>query len=98
MTPEEITAMAKEAGFANVFWTPAMVAPFERFAVLVAEKAAALEREACAQVCYAIAARAMAVQGGALDSTANVMLRQVAVLGSGSCARAIRARGQKGGL
>ena len=44
-TPEEITAMAKEAGIANVFWTPAMVAPFERFAALVAEKAAAKERE-----------------------------------------------------
>lgn len=61
MTPAEIQAMAKEAGF--MVGTCAgsgfgqgvairLIAPeLERFAALVAAKAAADERAACAQVC-----------------------------------------------
>ncbi len=50
MTPEEIIAMAKEAGMVVVD-DKFSLAPFlARFATLVAEKAAAREREACAQL------------------------------------------------
>lgn len=96
MTPAEIIAMAKEAGFVAeptefaVAYFVATDKMLQGFAALVAAK----ERKACAQACDAIADRAMAAQGGALDASGNVMLRQIAVLGSGSCARAIRARGQ----
>jgi hypothetical protein len=50
MTPEEIIAMAKEAGMVVVD-NKFSLAPFlARFAALVAEKAAAKEREACADI------------------------------------------------
>lgn len=49
-TPEEITAMAKEAGMALAIGD-SRCGYIERFAALVSEKAAAKEREACAQVC-----------------------------------------------
>lgn len=87
MTPEEITAMAREAGFrtGHIDLTIGDLVPFiapasgtscivevQRFAALVAEKAAAKEREACAQY---------------MESC-----------GRPGSAAAIRARGQKGGV
>jgi hypothetical protein len=66
MTHEEIIAMAREAGFrtGHIDLTVGEPVPFiapasgtscivevQRFAALVAEKAAAKEREACAKVC-----------------------------------------------
>ena len=84
-TPEEIIAMAREAGFANAAFGPQ---PFERFAALVADKAAAREREACAKVCEE--------RAGTMSMFASVRDARVhndAVKGD---AAAIRARGQKG--
>ncbi len=63
-TTEEIAAMAKEAGARSEHWTtrlfPAVQFLFtpddlSRFAALAAEKAAAKERESCAQLCDALA-------------------------------------------
>ena len=51
MTQYEIIQMANEAGLNSYRIAPAeAVAVWERFAALVAAKAAAKEREACAQV------------------------------------------------
>ena len=55
--------------------------------------AVAAEREACAQACDALMGAALASQSGVENSLANVILRQVAVLGHGQCAGVIRARG-----
>lgn len=102
MTQDEIAAMAKEAGFARhesglVCILDGLPDPelraLERFAALVAAK----EREACADLCDQFAARTTEAQQGPSDSLSNVMLRQVAVLGHGECAHAIRARCQKEG-
>ncbi|MFN4121284.1 hypothetical protein [Acidovorax sp.] len=84
MTPEEITAMAKEAGvlpsspFVGV--RPQDQMALVRFAELVAEKAAAQEREACARI--------------AAGQWANVAEKLYGI----ECAAAIRDRGQKGGV
>jgi len=52
MTQYEIIQMANEAGLNSYRIAPAeAVAVWERFAALVEAKAAAKEREACAQVC-----------------------------------------------
>lgn len=106
MTKDEIIELAKQAGFRTgeidmkvgepiPFIAPATtttcLSQLCNFAALVAAK----EREECAKLCDAVSNRAAAAQGGALDSSGNVMLRQVAVLGSGACARAIRARGEQ---
>lgn len=83
MTPEEITAMAKEAGvlpsspFVGV--RPQDQMALVRFAELVADKAAAQEREACA----AVAADTYYGNPGEVNH---------------EIAAAIRARGQKGGV
>ena len=80
MTQDEIIAMAKEAGI----WIPMgsekseAMDSLERFAALVEAKAAAKEREACAQVCDD---KAHAVRF--LCNESNVI----------ACAAAIRARG-----
>lgn len=91
MTPEEITAMAADAGFGTLLpaemagstllpatWVGADQRKLERFAALVAAK----EREACALVCDA---KAHEVRLWCNES--NVI----------ACAAAIRARGQKEG-
>lgn len=86
-TPEEITAMAREAGLLpdNSHPAPETRAmrqrseAVQRFATLVAEKAAAKEREVCAQVCEQVAQ----------DTYGMTNLREY-----GECAHAIRARGQ----
>ena len=80
MTQDEIIAMAKEAGI----WIPMgsekseAMDSLERFAALVEAKAAAKEREACAQVCDD---KAHAVRF--LCNESNMI----------ACAAAIRARG-----
>lgn len=61
------------------------------------ELAVAKEREACASLCDRFAARITEAQQGPSDALSNMMLRQVAVLGFGEAAAAIRARGQKEG-
>lgn len=99
MTQDEINAMAKEAG-APDWWSGVDDANvpgrkwLARFAALVEAK----EREACADLCGRFAARTTEAQQGPSDALSNVMLRQVAVLGFGEAAHAIRARGQKGGV
>lgn len=90
MTPEEITAMAREAGFdmsrlpsiraANVYGE--VNDELARFASLVAAK----EREACAQVCDASVKEWLRLDGSHHELTEAQML-----------ADEIRARGQKGG-
>ena len=98
MTHEEIIAMAREAGFrtGHIDLTVGEPVPFiapasgtscivevQRLVALVAEKAAAKEREACAQVCDA---KAHEVRLWCNES--NVI----------ACAAAIRARGTKEGV
>lgn len=81
MTQYEIIQMANEAGLNSYRIAPAeAVAVWERFAALVEAKAAAKEREACAQVCDD---KAHAVRF--LCNESNVI----------ACAAAIRARGNK---
>lgn len=95
MKTDEIIAMATEAGLNSYRIAPGeAVAVWERFAALVAAK----EREACADLCDRFAARTTEAQQGPSDALSNVMLRQVAVLGFGEAAAAIRARGTKGGV
>lgn len=65
---------------------PALIGLFERFA----EAAAADVREKSAAKCDDLAKRALAMQKGDPGMLANVMLRQVATLGCGECAAAIR--------
>ncbi len=78
MTQYEIIQMANEAGLNSYRIAPAeAVAVWERFAALVEAKAAAKEREACAQVCDD---KAHAVRF--LCNESNVI----------ACAAAIRAR------
>ena len=105
VTKDEIIAMAREAGIevherkqearigSAIFTGSDSTDQLMRFAALVAVK----ERDACAQVCDQLAANTMAAQVCPSDTLSNVMLRQVAVLGHGECAIAIRARGQKEG-
>ena len=99
MTPEEITAMAKEAGFP--FNKYGLLqgdddgeidadAAFASFADLVAEKAAAQEREACAQVCEEVAREYEERHRGCYPDDIVP-----AEMGADACAAAIRARGQK---
>ena len=98
MTPKEIIAVAREAGFRTghidltigepiPFIAPASgtscIGELQRFAALVADKAAAKEREACALVCDA---KAHEVRLWCNES--NVI----------ACAAAIRARGTKEGV
>ena len=58
-----------------------------------AEAALAAEREACAKVCDFLRTKTLEAQRGNPSELENVMLRQVAELGHGECAAAIRARG-----
>lgn len=93
MTPEEITSMAKEAGMnpnsdpdaINALGKSVPLAWIEKLCTLVAEKAAAKERDECANSCEDIARVFERV------STVQPIIAQ-------SCAAAIRARGQKGGV
>ena len=107
MTQDEIIGMAREAGFGPaVEWTE-MQPPFLRFAALVAAKAAATEREACAKVCdqktdHKEAAKA---EKSVADACAekdqkrelNALRYELTVstfnAGIAACAKAIRARG-----
>lgn len=88
-TPEEIIGMARAAGSMDFGADSAThvlnINVLQRFAALVAEKAAAKEREACANSCEDIARVFERV------STVQPIIAQ-------SCAAAIRARGQKGGV
>ena len=99
MTHEEIIAMAREAGFRTghidltigdpvPFIAPASgtscIVEVQRLVALVAEKAAAKEREACAQVCDASVKEWLRLDGLHHELTEAQML-----------ADEIRARGQK---
>ena len=91
MTQDEIIAMAREAGLLpdNAHPAPETRAMRQRseavqiFATLIAEKAAANEREACAQVC----------EGFKQGNSATYIDDDWADM----CAEAIRARGTKEG-
>lgn len=94
MTPEEIIAMAREVGLLpdNSHPTPETRAMrkrcevVKRFANLVAEKAAAKEREACAQVAKVISDKyGFGYYGDEVDAADEIEA-------------AIRARGQKEGV
>ncbi len=102
VTPEEITAMAKEAGFARhegglVCILDGLPDPelraLERFASLVAEKAAAKEREACVQ----LAKFAIETTQHENDMIYEA-LRRVANDCAEDIAAAISARGKKEGV
>lgn len=96
MNQEDILKMAREADCGHESMTLDWIAPngLERFAALVAAKAAQDEREECAMVCEQQKGRAINAQSGPQDALSNVMLRQVAWSGFDIAARAIRARGQ----
>ena len=112
MNHDEINAMAREAGFRTghidliigdpvPFIAPASgtscIVEVQRFAALVAEKAAAKEREACAQVCDAERQDFGGVAAGPMTTDAGKRVHEAMAAGAATCAAAIRARGQKGG-
>ena len=86
MTQDEIVNMAKEAGFFE-FNVEGWSKEFERFATLVA----AHEREACAKVCDENAAKA---EANGYTCKGETFIDGFGD-GSGACAAAIRARGEK---
>ena len=103
MTPEEITAIAKEAGFP--FNKYGLLqgdddgeidadAAFAIFAALVAAK----EREACAQVCDAERQDFGGVAAGPMTTDAGKRVHEAMAAGAATCAAAIRARGTKEGV
>lgn len=77
MTKEEILSMAREAGFGNYAYEASSM--FERFADLIAAKAAQDEREACEMLCRDVLSGAES---------------QDAEDAAGDCVDAIRARWQ----
>ena len=112
MTHEEIVAMAREAGFrtGHIYLTVGEPVPFiapasgtscivevQRLVALVAEKAAAKEREACAQVCDAERQDFGGVAAGPMTTDAGKRVHEAMAAGAATCAAAIRARGQKEG-
>ena len=89
MTRDEITAMARNCGWAKVgreMEYPVLTARLERFAALVA----AAEREACEQICE----RRKSLYWMEFDKTGSDADRAAAIA-SEECADAIRARGDK---
>ena len=84
MTRDEITRMAREAGFVGMDGSHGALG---RFATLVA----AAEREACAKVCEKISDEYDENEGRKYAE-----LRTDAATGGRDCASAIRARGEKG--
>lgn len=90
MTRDDIIRMAHEAGILEYGYPVGdrVAGELERFADLVAEA----EREACAKVCDTFKSKTLGAQAGPDDALSNVILRQVAYLGHGECAAAIRAR------
>ena len=84
MTSDEITRMAREAGFVGMDGSHGALG---RFAALVA----AAEREACAKVCEKIYDEYDENEG-----LKYAELRTDAATGGRDCAAAIRARGEKG--
>ena len=104
MNPAEIMAMAREAGFevtehaikaTNVFGE--IDEELARFAALVAEKAVAKDREACAQVCDAERQDFGGVAAGPMTTDAGKRVHEAMAAGAATCAAAIRARGTKEG-
>lgn len=98
MTPKEIIAVAREAGFRTgqidltigepiPFIAPvsgtSCIGELQRFAALVADKAAAKEREACAKLC---------------DEQFEKATTAAGAFRADMCAEAIRARGTKEGV
>lgn len=100
MTQEEIMEMAREAGLLpdNAHPAPETRAMRQRseaaqiFATLVAEKASAKEREACAQLCES------AVWTASIPEWRDMTKHDIAVKSMLACAAAIRARGTKEGV
>ena len=84
MTSDEITRMAREAGFVGMDGSHGALG---RFAALVA----AAERDACAKVCEKIYDEYDENEG-----LKYAELRTDAATGGRDCAAAIRARGEKG--
>jgi hypothetical protein len=68
---------------AFAWFTRDQMQAFARAAVL-------LERERCAKLCEELRDKALSAQHGRQDDLQNVMLRQVAHVGAGECAAAIR--------
>ena len=112
MTQEEIIAMAREAGFRTghidltlgepvPFIAPASgtscIVEVRRLVALVAEKAAAKEREACAKVCDAERQDFGGVAAGPMTTDAGKRVHEAMAAGAATCAAAIRTRGQKEG-
>lgn len=86
-TPEEIAAMAEEAGFSPTDMNDGRDERLARFAQRVADKAAAREREGCATL----------VQLGPPPVTGFGSRVEIGFGARTAYASAIRARGQKGG-
>ena len=95
LTPEEITAMAEEAGFGNYAYEAAST--FERFAALVAEKAAVKERDCILSNVRPVVVEALRSATGCPDLKGLDGRYLVAAIEE-LMAAAIRARGQKGGV
>ena len=98
MTPEEITAMAKEASsMERLPWNGEWIFRSKKELMAFAALVAAKEREACAQVCDAERQDFGGVAAGPMTTDAGKRVHEAMAAGAATCAAAIRARGQKGG-
>ena len=101
MNRDEIIAMATEAGLNSYRIAPGeAVAVWERFAALVAEKAAAKEREACVQLVEAVKHCEQDPLLGApvIARAINAVIARAINECADDLAAAIRARGTKEGV
>ena len=95
LADDEIKELARKAGFVPDWAIANCHEQFKRLVALVAERAAAAEREACAQVCDEKSAKVLSMQmGNDPHDLPNVMLRHQSVAHLEDAA-AIRARGAK---
>ena len=105
MTHEEIIAMAREAEISletmvllcgveiQITESPLSVDELARFA----DRVAAKEREACAQVCDAERQDFGGVAAGPMTTDAGKRVHEAMAAGAATCAAAIRARGTEEG-
>ena len=93
-TPEQVAQWAREAG-ADVFQNYNVLLFTHETMNRLVTRAMAEQAEADAKLCEQKKQVALDAQSGRQDDPSNVMLRQIANLGCGVCANAIRANAPK---